>query len=76
MPHLTVTQEEDEAYKFKPQHLFDFYFGFLSGALNTLPVGSNLNTCGKNLRLQQGYVVEMLARIEARDIVQTIEKMS
>lgn len=54
LPHLTVSQEEgaEESYKFKPQDLFDFYFGFLSGALNTLPVGSNLNTCGKNVRLQ------------------------
>ena len=46
------------------------------GALNTLPVGSNLNTCGKNLRLQQGYVIDMMGFMEGRDIVQVIDKMA
>lgn len=67
---------EEEGYVFRPQDLFDFYFGFVSGALNTLPVGSNLNTCGKNLRLQQEYVVDMLGYMGARDIVQVIDKMA
>lgn len=72
-----MTQKEEEGgYVFKPIHIFDFYFGFISGALNTLPVGSNLNTCGRNLRQQQDKVTEMIKYMEQRDIKNTIDNMA
>lgn len=73
----TTTEEEvvDE-YVFVEWDLFEFYFGFMMGSLNTLPVGSSLYTCGKNLRAQRGYVDEMLILLESRDILKTIDKAS
>lgn len=48
--------------------LFDFYFGFLTGALNTMPVKSELNICGKNLRAQYQEASNMLGFMKDRDI--------
>lgn len=49
----TTAEEESGEYVFSPFDIFDFYFGFVTGGLNTLPVGSYLNQCGKELRAQQ-----------------------
>lgn len=65
-----------DVYEFKFMDVFDIYFGLLTGALNTLPVESDLNICGKNIKSQSFYVTEMLVYIEVRDIVQTIDRMS
>lgn len=52
------------------------YFGFLTGALNTMPVKSDLNICGKNLRQQHYEATAMLAFIGERDIDQTLDYMA
>lgn len=48
---LTADERSDE-YEYVPEDLFDIGFGLLTGAFNTLPVGTNLDICGKNLREQ------------------------
>lgn len=43
--------EEDEGPKYNVTifTFVQFYFGFINGALNALPVGGNLYFCGKDL---------------------------
>lgn len=67
---------DPNVYEFDEWDLFEYYFGFMMGSLNALPVGSYLYTCGKNLRAQQTYVNDMILLLESRDILKTVEKMS
>lgn len=59
---------DPDKYVFEFIDLFDFYFGFLTGALNTMPVKSELNICGKNLRAQYQEASNMLGFMKDRDI--------
>lgn len=74
--HLMVKQEVDEDWEFKFSDLFDVWFGFWTGALNTLPVDSDLYDCSQYMRQMQAYVTEMLYFEEQREIVLTIDRMS
>jgi len=44
-----VPIEEEPSYTVTVFTFVQFYFGFLNGALNALPVGGNLYFCGKDL---------------------------
>ena len=70
---IVKQEEESTEYEFKFIDLFDIYFGYLTGALNTMPVKSDLNICGKNLRAQYVESNNMLESIEDRVIDDTLQ---
>lgn len=56
--HRAVAQENPDEpvpgeYVFKPEDLFEIWFGFSTGVLNTMRVGTDLYVCGRNLRSAQ-----------------------
>lgn len=59
--HIEVTQDAvpEEKYNVTIFTFVQFYFGFLNGALNALPVGGNLYSCGKDLESQRLKLVSM-----------------
>jgi len=52
--HLAVKQEDAPAeYEWTAFSVINLTFGFLDGALNAMPKGGHLSSCGINLRLQR-----------------------
>jgi len=51
------TKENPWAYDWTFFSLFDMGFGFMHGALNTLPTGSFLSDCGKNSMSQRKNIL-------------------
>ena len=49
-----------------------FYFGFLNGALNALPVGGNLYFCGKDLESQRLKLVSMYEYYAERQLTNAV----
>ena len=67
-----IEDEEAPKYNVTGFTFVQFYFGFLNGALNALPVGGNLYFCGKDLESQRLKLVSMYEFYEERQLTNAV----
>ena len=66
--------EEEEGYKITVFTFIQFFFGFINGALNALPVGGFLYFCGKDLESQRVKLVAMWDYYQERKLTLAVEE--